>query len=674
MQNLNNIANKLLDSHDYKLTSVLPAEWAEKNRVMTSEVSAYPGKYHYNITPYLTEIVNCLNPEHPAQIIAVMKGAQIGFSTGVIENGIGWIIDQKPAPTILISGNKELSKEIIEKRVDQMIDSCGLRHKIRPNSLRNTNKRTGDTSDSKEFSGGYLIADGANNVNKLRQRSLMYGFIDDFEAVKHTDKKAGSITLLIEQRFASYASRMKLFYISTPEIKQTSNIEPVFNQGDCRYYHVPCPCCGAYIVLHWKINSKINEGQKAGITFKIDDKGKLIPESVGYVCQECGEFFQEKNKYEMMLQGKWIPTKEPLKIGYYSYHLSALYAPTGMYNWTHYAGMFLNCYPYGLNDKPDVAQLKTFLNVCLGQTFEEKGRKIKAMQIAHNTREYKVGEVPIVLSEKDGNGKIVMITCSCDLNGMTDDARIDYEIVAWSETGSSYSVDAGSLGTFQRGLSKENRQLYSYKLNEANSVWKLFEQIIIKKYKTDNNSEMPIFAVGVDTGAFTLDAYTFVDKCFNYSNPLMICGLKGDVEKLRRIGSDTSTFKKSKEKNNLYILEVNQIKDELADKIDLRWNESSNIPQPVGFMNFPEPENGKYTVRGYFSQYEGESKTETLNSDGSVLGHKWQKKNNDSPNHFWDCRVYNIALKNIFMSEYCKLSNIKYPDWAAYCELIKKTL
>ena len=141
MKNVKDLALKIVDQHEYKNTIIAPSEWAEANRVMTTEVSAFPGKYKYNITPYLKEIIDCLNPDHPAQIVAVMKGAQIGFSTGVIENGIGWIIDQYPAPTILLSGDKMLSKEIVEKRIDQMIDTCGLRNKIRPNTLRNKNDR-----------------------------------------------------------------------------------------------------------------------------------------------------------------------------------------------------------------------------------------------------------------------------------------------------------------------------------------------------------------------------------------------------------------------------------------------------------------------------------------------------------------------------------------------------
>ena len=672
MRDFNKIATSIIDSHNFKISDIQPSVWAEANRIMTTDVSSYPGKFSYSITPYVREIIDCLSAENPARIIAIMKGAQIGMSTGLIENGIGWIIDQAPAPIILMSGDKELSKEIIEKRVDQMIDSCGLRNQIRPNSLRHRNQRTGDTTASKEFAGGYLIADGANNANKLRQRSLMYGFIDDFESAPKSDKKSGSIRILIEQRFASYFQKMKLFYISTPEIKQTSNIEPVFELGDKRYYHVPCPCCGELIVFHWRINSECNEGENAGIQFKLDDKGKLIEDSVEYLCQKCGKSFKEQHKQDMLQQGKWIPTAEPSEIGYYSYHLSALYAPVGMYNWTHYVRMFLDCYPNGLDSKADTAQLKTFVNVVLGQTYEERSKTPAILQLSQNTRQYKIGEVPNELSQKDSNGKIVMLTCACDLNGKIDDARLDYEVVAWAESGVSYSVDIGSIGTFQRGLSEEERQLYTYRNNEPLNIWDIFLKDVLQKiYISDDKKRFIIHVAGIDTGYFTHYAYNFIESNAHLKIPLYICGIKGEIDKIRRFGVDTNIFRISKEKHNLYILEVNQIKDDLADRMELRWHENSGLTQPMGFMNFPEPMEGKYTMKNYFNHFKGESKIPFLNSDGTAMGHRWAKKNSMSENHFWDCRVYNLALKEIWVDVFLKSLKIKYPDWAQYCAIMK---
>ena len=616
--------------------------------------------------------VKCIKVSNPSHLYLTGESMIPTHNTaGVIENGIAWLISEAPGPTIFMCGDKDMTQEFIEKRVDQAVDSCGIRHLLRSSALRVNNRKSGDTAKSKEFAGGFLVAEGVNNPNKLRGRSFMYGFIDDFDAAKIADKKEGSFRKLLEKRFASYYYKMKLFYISTPTVKGNSNIEEVYDLGDKRHYNVPCPCCGDMIVLKWKTETK--DGQLAGIYFELNDHGKLIDKSVGYVCQSCGEFFTEKHKYDMMLHGEWVPTAEPSEDGYRSYHIPSLLAPPGNYNWAYYVREFLECYPNGIHGKANTTNLKTFVNTCLGETFEEQTKMLRASQLSMNTREYSIGSIPMALSEKDGNGSIVMLTCACDMNGKQDDARLDYEVVAWCESGSSYSIDAGSIGTFQRGLDDKNREMYTYRLGEQLNVWDfLLRDVLTRKYYVDekNDKYLTIYAAGIDTGMLEHLAFSFIDQNQHLKIPALLCGLKGDpTNRARKLITDSRSYKLSKEKNGLYLLESNQLKDDLADRMDLRWN--PNIGQPSGFMNFPTPSEGKYTTKGFFIQFEAEHRLPELSSDGSEIGYKWTKKNGTSQNHYWDCRYYNLALKEVYSDLYCREFKVKHPSWAIYCDLIK---
>ena len=130
-------------------------------------------------------------------------------------------------------------------------------------------------------------------------------------------------------------------------------------------------------------------------------------------------------------------------------------------------------------------------------------------------------------------------------------------------------------------------------------------------------------------------------------------------------------YHKSKEKENLYILEVNQLKDIVGDRVELVWSEGSGLSQPVGFMNFPEPEAGKYTYKGYFMQYESEQKVPKLNIDGTEVGYSWQKKHSTVANHFWDCMNYNVAIRDIFVEAFLKAGKYKDVSWGKFCEVIK---
>ena len=636
---------------------------------MTKDVSPFPGRFNYDRTPYLREPINCLSQNHPARIVAVMKGAQIGFSAGVIENGIGYIIDQQPSNILFLSGDKELSTEAMTGKIDQMIESCGLRHLIRPNIASKRNVRTGDTATSKEFPGGRLFSGSTKTVDKFRQRSICYGFIDDFEVAPKSDESAGSITSLIQMRFAAFYARMKLYYISTPELKLSSNIEPVFLLGDQRYFNVPCPLCGDYIVLHW--NVQIDEKENAGIHYELDAKGNVKPGSVGYICQSCGGKFDDRKKYDMNLAGHWKPTATPSEPNYYSYHISSLYAPPGMYDWEYYAKQFVLAYPQ--NGAPNIGQLKTFYNTVLGQTWEDKGEAPKASELAKNTRDYHINILPESLSIQDGNGLIMLVTCAADLNGTEDDARLDYEITAWSESGSSYSVLHGSIGTFvpREGKLKNapDREKWTYQHGQPRSVWPLFEELLSQTIHTDTGRPMKVFITGLDTGHYTNFAYEYIDKT-NFN----VVGLKGaDDKKIRRYGIDTPVFKFAKERAKLYILEVNQLKDDLATRVSLKWNnDSGEEPQPAGFLNFPQPTEGLYTMNSFFSHYEAEHRVAETNRAGEYIGSRWVKKNSIVQNHFFDCHIYNMAIKEIWTHAVCKEDGIQRPDWREYCKIIRR--
>lgn len=645
-----------------KRQNYTPSQYAERYRTLSSDVSSIQGKFKYNITPYLREIVDTLSPYHPAKIVAVMKSAQIGFTEGVIVNGILWIIANNPGNIMALAANDQLSKEMIESRLDSGIQSCGIQHLIRPNTIRKRNQRTGDTSNYKEYAGGRLFAGGLQSIDKLgKQRSIKYGFFDDWDAAPMSDKKQGNVFDLLQQRFSTNANSMKQYFISTPETRP-SNIENIYLKGDQRKWHVPCPKCGTYIELLW--HDKDKQGKAVGVVFKKDDTGKLIESSVRYRCQECGKTFKESQKYDINLLGKWIPTAEPEKPGIYSYHISALSSAPQMYDWTHYAYQYLATHKGGRTIQ---SKLKVFTNLVLGQPWQEKQKAIKSNKLINNTREYEIGIVPNKQSNEDGNGNIILLTCACDLNGTLDDARLDWEVVAHAASGSIYSINHGSIGTYQPKSKDVKRDKWSYRFGEENNVWDVFyNEVINEGYRTDDGFEMEIFLTAVDTGYFTHHTYTFIDMY-----PSQLIGVKGSVVAKIKTGIDKKKIKQSSERNNLYIIETDLVKDDLAEMIELKWNRETT--QPDGFMNFPMPNHKfkKYTLK-YFKEYEGEEKKIETDDDGQPIGFKWVRKHTSTPNHFFDCAVYNLATRNIVKDMIMKELKIRNATWSEFAEVMNK--
>ncbi len=644
-----------------RISDIKPSEWIEKNMYVKGQ------PYRFDYTPYIREIVDRLAPDDPSRKIVFMKGSQVGGTLGVIMGGLGWMIQNQPGNTYLMVGSPDLIPNAVE-RFDFMAQESGIKELIYSQVQRNRSQKTGDTNTKKDYPGGYLYFGHANNHKNIAQVDLRYLFLDDLDQMKGTSLESGDLLSLIEKRMSSYETTYKEFLISTPLLKATSNIEPAFLKGDQRFFNIPCPCCHEKIVLNWTV--KVDEKNTGGIVWQTDNHGNLIEKSVGYVCQLCAGFFKDSQKQKIMNSGLWLPTANPIWEGYYSYHLSTLYAAAGMFGWVKSVREYVECTPPNQPRNENI--YKTFVNTRLGLTYELPTNDVRATDIMKNIRPYNIGMVPESLSIADGNGKIVLITLGSDCNGKMkpthddNDARLDWEIVAHSENGSTYSIEHGSIGTFKplQGNVVTDRIHWTYEHNKPNSVWTVFELLLNRKFKTDTGREMPIGIAGIDIGAYSTNAvYPFLDKT-NFN----IVGVKGEKELTYFLfNKDTKTVKRGLERNDIYILQVGLIKDKISQYMQLKWDKY-NEKQPPYFMNFPEPAGGLYGFENYFEHYESEQRVLSKNSAGQEV-YRWEKKNSASQNHLFDCRVYNIALKEVLVLKMAKEFGLKEFSWEKFVEV-----
>ena len=635
-----------------------PSDWSEKNVILTSDVTSLPGRFSYDTTPYMREIIDRFYPYDDAKIVALMAGAQLGKTQALIVNAIVYSIANCPGTTLMLSRDDTLSQEFIESRLDPVIHSSGIHHLIRPSVIKKKNSRSGDTSKSKEYAGGRLFAGGMQSIKKLvRQRSIKYGWFDDYDAAPRVDKEEGDLFSLLQNRFKTFKNEMKQYYISTPTTRP-SNIEEVYLKGDQRVWKVPCPRCGEYIELKWDLNNERNYG----VLWDVDSKGRVKEGTVRYKCQLCGEEFDESYKYDMNLKGKWVPTAEPEQPGFYSYHISSIYAPPHAFGWTEMAREWQSIFKDGNENK---AKKKAFFNQVLGIPWEESNEQIEPNQLMYHTRDYEIGTIPDELSQEDGNGRIVLVTAACDLNGTIDDARLDYDVWAHSANGSIYSIDQGSIGTFQPGRKKEGRTKWTYRHGAPDNVWDMLENIILKKYPYScKEGGLPVMIVAIDVGYYDNYAWEFINK-----HPKICIGIKGSpTDRFTNMNNNLRIIKKSVNIPNQYNLESNLIKDIVANMVNLKWDK--NLPQPEGYMNFPNPGQNKYSPNGYFLQYEAEHKILKENEMGDPIGWRWEKKSRSAQNHFFDVACYNMACRYIFLENFFKASKMKEGTWADYVEVI----
>lgn len=649
----------LLDRTLVLKSSLKPSEWYEANMIMPPG-DTYPGPAQYSRTPYWREPVDCCDPSHPAIDVTIMGPAQMGKSVMVIFALIAYCIGQNPVNILFLTGHSDLTKGAMEK-IDYVIKCCGLDHFITPNVIKKRNNRSGDTSEKKEFRGVSLLGGSITNHNLLRQNTARITVSDDLDAGKMSKEETGSTVGLIKGRVKSSEDISKRYWVSTPQVKGRSLIEIQYEKSDKRYWFVQCPHCGneeRRIKLEWFI--QVDEKNTAGLTWKVDAMGRVIQNSLEYVCQLCSKAFSDRNKHELLNSGVWQPTQEWIEPYHYGYSINGLYAPYKMTSWYNLAVRWQACNPIG--GARIERDFQTWQNIDYGDLYEEVTETPTATELMKHVRPYEIGVIPEKTSEDDGNGDIIFLTLAADCNGKLNDARIDWELRAWSRSGPLYSVCKGSIGTFipnQNALEKERtrREVWSYEMGVKNSVWPVFNELQGRQWKTDTGRVMKVYLTGLDCGYLTENIYNYMNRC---QHPII--GLMGDKEKeYVAYTPNMPIFKKSTSRNDLFMVNVNMVKDNVANIMKLKWKKDSGDPQPHQYMNFP-----KYDYDGFFSHYESESKKE--NDKGKFL---WQKKGHTTQNHFFDVCVYHYAIQAVFLwMGFNKINKDGSWTWADYAKMV----
>lgn len=313
-----------------------PSEWADQYRMLSVSSSSEPGRWRTKRTPYLKEIMNNLHPYSPVKRVVLMKGHQVGYTEGVLMNGLGYIMSENPGPTMFVAPSEKAVKKMLQQKIEPMIYDTPKVRKLMPKTSRATHR---STLIHKDFLGGFLVLCGATVPSDLAGTSVRFLFLDEVDRMGLDVEGEGSPVELAIGRTAAY-KRKKIFMGSTPVSEETSVIKHYFEDGDQRYYYVPCPKC------------------KHMQTLEIDRLDYSDLANIFYRCEKCDEKINESHKTLMLESGKWRPTADAHPENR-SYHLNALYSPVGFLPWLDVARM-------AIKSKRDDSSAQTFANLYLG--------------------------------------------------------------------------------------------------------------------------------------------------------------------------------------------------------------------------------------------------------------------------------------------------------------------
>jgi phage terminase large subunit GpA-like protein len=226
------------------------------------------------------------------------------------------------------------------------------------------------------------------------------------------------------RRTDSYGNLKKILYVSTPKRKSNSQIEPLFNQGDKRYYNVQCPSCKDLHPFQWKwIHWEKDEDGRLLIEY--DKHGNVVNDPVWHECPLCGYHMHNHEKPAAMAEegygghAKWIPTKKQDRPGLKSWHLNGLY---GFRSWLDIVIEFQDA-------KDDNHLLEDFICDTLAETWEEKIDKPDEHYLsARAESDWQRGDVP------EG---VNIITIGVDVQG----DRLEAQVVGWGNRKEAWSID-----------------------------------------------------------------------------------------------------------------------------------------------------------------------------------------------------------------------------------------
>lgn len=342
------------------------SEWADKYRILDAKTSAMPGPWRTEQTPYLKGIMDEFNNYETEEIVYI-KPTQVG-GTECLQNMAGYIIQQDPAPTMIVYPTDKLAESTSENRLQPMIKAAPT---LKKRFLENESSKL-----ELQFDGMYLTLAGSNSPSSLASKAIRFLFLDEVDKYPGASKKEADPISLARERTKTFHNR-KIFITSTPTLK-TGHIWKAKEDADIeKHFFVPCPHCGEYIEFKWK---QVHFPKEEGMS--LADRAEFA----SYVCQECGCVITDQDKPDMLRLGEWRTVKQNTKfVRKVAFWMNTLYSPFVR---------FSEVVKEFLKSKDDPEQLQNFVNSWLAEPWEDTKLKTNADLVMERQTEYEELVVP----------------------------------------------------------------------------------------------------------------------------------------------------------------------------------------------------------------------------------------------------------------------------------------
>lgn len=435
------------------------AEHAQKNLYLVAGKNPFPGLVDLDRTPYLYEILDSLQPDNGIEKVVLQKGWQTGGTLSALALCL-WCFENSGSPILYVFPNDEMRTKFSKERLAPVIANCkALQGKVKELERYGQNAdKSKDTLITKRFpNGGFCNLSTALSPVSLRSSAVQVVIFDEVSAFCDDSAGEGDPCTIALGRTSTYEGRKKIFYISTPSIKDECRIEREYKTTDQRKYFVPCMTCGEMQLILWK---------------QIDFSG-AVP---FFRCIRCGYKHWEEDKTLMLKNGQWVPTATAMFDNVRGYFLPALYAPVGMYSWRSCAEQFQK----GVTSP---VELKVFVNNCLAETWEDR-----------SVKSFEPDDLRSLVEDYDPS-VVLPDGCALICSGLDcHPSHLDIVVRAFGRTGESWVLNHWVI----------------YGDSNEFSTWLRVDEKLQTTYRHPSGEVLRIAATCIDTGGHNTDAvYSF---------------------------------------------------------------------------------------------------------------------------------------------------------------------
>ncbi|WP_367890713.1 phage terminase large subunit family protein [Sphingomonas morindae] len=515
--------------------------------------------------------------------VVVMKSAQVGW-TEIINNTVGYFVDQDPAPVMVLQPTLEMAEAWSTDRLAPMVrDTPCLKARIADPKSRDS----GNKLLQKRFPGGQLVMVGANSPSSLASRPIRVVLADEVDRYPASAGQEGDPLELAYKRTTTFWNRRKLSG-STPTIAGASRIEAKFLESDQRYYFVPCGECGTFQALRWE-----------QVKWEKTAAGGHLPETAWYECGHCAAKWDDSDRCAAVLLGKWRATA-PFN-GIAGFHIWEAYSA-----WVKLATTVKNFLE--ARKKPDT--YKVWTNTALGLPWVEKGEAPDWQRLyERRSQELRLGEPPEWVGR---------ITVGADVQRVPP--RIEASVWGWGEGLRSVLID--------------HRVFHGDPAVE--DVWKQMDAFLQEEWETPSGRRLRMSKLAIDTGdgQSTTHVYGWARR-----HPREVMAIKGvgsfnaSVPVMGPTWADLTVRGRKVERGvQLWTIAVSIFKSETYHWLKLD-QPLDGQPHPPGYIHLPMGVDAEW-----LQQLVAEQLITVKNKRTGFSRQEWQKTRDR--NEAIDCRVY----------------------------------